>query len=156
MKTIPLTQGLCALVDDEDYEELSKYKWYAVKAPKTYYAYRNIRINKLKQKQIGMHQHLLGFKAGFEIDHINHNGIDNRRENLRWATDAQNSANKPRQMNNSSGVKGVYFDTRKSRWRARLMVKGRRIHIGTFSSLIDAEKAYREAAEDILGEFACT
>ena len=87
-RRIPLTQGKYAIVDPEDFERLNKYKWYAVKDSRTFYAYRNKRVGK-KYISLGMHREILDPPGHLVVDHINHNGLDNRKANLRLATSAQ-------------------------------------------------------------------
>ena len=87
-RRIPLTQGKYAIVDPEDFERLNKYKWYAVKDSRTFYSYRNKRVGK-KYISLGMHREILDPPGHLVVDHINHNGLDNRKANLRLATSAQ-------------------------------------------------------------------
>ncbi|MHC4440631.1 MAG: HNH endonuclease, partial [Planctomycetota bacterium] len=92
-RRIPLTQGKYAIVDTDDFERLNKYKWYAVKDSKNFYAYRNKRVGK-KYISLGMHRQILHPPGNLFVDHINHNGLDNRKANLRLATCAQNTYNR--------------------------------------------------------------
>ena len=94
---------------------------------------------------------------GFEIDHINRCKSDNRIENLRLATKSQNAANvSEKRKNNTSGVKGVYWSTRESSWIAEIIVRYKKIRIGTFNCKVDAANAYNAAATHHFGEFAKT
>ena len=106
-KKIELTQGKFAIVDDGDFEWLNQHKWSAQKGRNTYYAIRGVRENG-KHKRIYMHIEILGKKNGLQIDHMNGNGIDNRRTNLRHVTSRQNRQNL--HINKSSKYPGVYFD----------------------------------------------
>lgn len=145
MKEIPLTQDKFALVSDKDYKYLSQWKWYALCNRGSYYAARKIRVGK-KQTTLYMHQALaerLGFKH--RADHVNQNGLDNRRLNLRDATNKQNAENQKLRKNNTSGHKGVYWDKQKSKWRPRICHNGRKISLGLFETLEDAIKARKEA-----------
>jgi len=92
-KEIKLTHGFVALVDDEDFYELSKYTWRASSDYRTYYALRSVREYK-KIKNLSMHRQIMDFPENMLIDHINHNGLDNRKENLRICTPAQNTFNR--------------------------------------------------------------
>lgn len=92
--------------------------------------------------------------AAPRIDHINHDPLDNRRENLRPATVAQNAHNAVRHRDNKSGYKGVYFDKQTGRWRSQIMVEGRRISLGRFSTAEAASAAYDKACRELHGEFA--
>ena len=96
MKEIKLTQNKIALVDDEDYELASSKKWYAAKDHNTYYALSKESIGNGKVKTLRLHRFLLDAKIGQEIDHENGNGLDNRRENLRFCTHAENIKNSHR------------------------------------------------------------
>ncbi|GAB4486607.1 MAG: hypothetical protein OHK0019_00560 [Saprospiraceae bacterium] len=148
MKKIPLTQGLFAIVDDEDYEELMKYKWSADKGNSTYYAQRTIIA---QRKNVRMHRQIIGVtNPKLDVDHKNGNGLDNRRENLRVCTRSFNNANSKTPKDNKSGHKGVCWDKERKRWAVRI---GRK-HIGRYKDLRDAALAYNKAAIEIYGEFA--
>lgn len=144
MKKIPLTQGKFAIVDDVDYERLSKFKWYC------HCGYAR-RMG--DGKAIHMHREILSPPDGFIIDHANGNRLDNRRENIRICTFAQNTQNAERRSDNSSGYKGVSWHTNK-KWRTQIIVNGKVTHVGMFSNIIDAARAYNEAAIKYYGEFA--
>lgn len=94
MKEIPLSQGLVALVDDEDYEELSQYKWHAVKHRNTYYAVRNHPVYPSYRVNVKMHRQIMRAQENEIIDHKNGNGLDCQRNNLRIASSSQNAANR--------------------------------------------------------------
>lgn len=157
MKYIQLTQNQQALVDDEDFERLSKYKWHFNKKN---YARTNIYDKDLKKEtSIGMHQMIMNTPKGMVTDHINGNGLDNRKENLRICTQANNLANKSKQSNGFTSIyKGVRMRTdRPGNWRkwTAAVKKGiTRIHAGSFYTEIEAAKAYDEVAKKIHGEFA--
>lgn len=144
-KTIPLTQGKVAIVDDCDYAELSKYKWCFHKR----YAIRNVKANG-KCKQVYMHRVIAGTPDGMETDHVNGDSLDNRRCNLRWATTAQNQANRRIDGDNRSGYKGVYFHARSGKWMARLSDR----YLGIHETPQGAAVAYNRAAQSVYGEYA--
>ncbi len=155
MKKILLTHNLSAIVDDKDYKFLSKYKWYARirHDKKTAYAVRAIYSNG-KQKILRMHCILLN---NIYVDHINGDGLDNRRKNLRIATHQQNMCNcKRKKSSNSSKYRGVYFKKNKNRWSAQIGFKNEKIHIGYFSTEIEAGLAYDEVARKLHKDFAVT
>lgn len=158
MKQIPLTQGKVALVDDADYDELSKYKWHAQKEYRsgTFYAARYIRLSAGKYTQISMHRQILGleYKDGLQIDHINRNPLDNRRRFLRVCTQSKNMMNR-RGKQGSSQYKGVYFDKYHKKWRAEIRLAGVGSFLGYFDFEEDAAEAYNIAAIRYFGEFAC-
>lgn len=147
-KQIPLTQGKFALVDDEDYEELMKYKWYFDNG----YARRDGPAP--IKKRILMHRQIMNAKAGQDVDHINHDGLDNRRINIRLCTTSQNMQNSKLYKNNSTGLKGVRFHKRMKKYQASIRINGKAKHLGTFENPIDAAKVYNEAALKLFGEFA--
>lgn len=150
---IPLTKGKFAKVDPADYPMLVKYKWFARYTPQTYYASFCRKING-RQKTFHMHRIIMNPPDGFVVDHINGDGLDNRRANLRLATAAQNSRNCRAKINGISKYKGVSPEKRRNCWRAALTIDGKQIHIGQFKSEIEAAKAYDKAAKKYHGQFA--
>lgn len=151
MIAIPLTQGHVALVDDED-AYLAQFKWCVARRPTVTYAQRRVTRPDGSSTIELLHQAVLGTKW---VDHIDRNGLDCRRSNLRIATRAQQQANRGRQSNNSSGFKGVHrhFD---GRWRAQLAHQGKKVHLGLFMTAKEAALAYDEGARRVFGQFACT
>ncbi len=158
MKKIPLTQELVALVDDEDYGELSKFKWHAVRSHGTFYAYRRARKGERSNtNQIAMHRQILGIIGEpFITDHENHNGVDNRRFNIRKCTPGQNMQNKSAHKNGTSKYKGVHKSRKSNRWTASIQDNGNHIHIGTYDTEKVAAKRYDEKAIELFGKFAYT
>ena len=154
VKTIPLTQGKVALVDDEDYEELKKYKWFAQKDHNwnRWYAIRKTRDKNRKRKSIRMHQQITGFKYKI-IDHINHDGIDNRKCNLRACTHSQNKKNSNLYKNNKSGLNGVSWFKTNKKWHAQICKDKTVIHLGYFKNKNDAGRAVDKKAKELFGEF---
>lgn len=156
MKKIKLTQGKFALVDNEDYKKLSQYKWYVVYRRNTFYAVRAKYINGKRTEEL-MHRRIMGlkYKDGKFTDHINRNGLDNRKNNIRICTIAQNGWNRTgKQSNNTSGYKGVCRHPLSNKWRAQIKVNSQTKHIGFFTLRIDAAQAYNDAAIKYFGEFA--
>ena len=152
-KRIPLTQGKFAIVDEADFEWLNQWKWYAAKHGKAYYAVRGIRI-KGKRHGIQMHRVILEPPPGLESDHINNDGLDNRRTNLRLCTRSQNKANSRKSANCSSRYKGVSWNRRSRKWTAYITTNYRRRHLGCFNDEEQAAAAYNVAARDNFKEFA--
>jgi len=149
-RKIYLTQGKYAIVDPEDYEGLSKYKWFAVRNNGRFYAVRS-----MKNRNVKMHQVIMGTEEGKVIDHVNGNGLDNRKANVRFATSEQNGWNKRKQRGNySSKYKGVSRSKKRNQWRVRIKYKGRSIHLGRFETEEEAARAYDAKAKELFREFA--
>jgi len=154
MREIPLTQGKVALVDDADYEQLVKYRWYALKSYHTYYAVRNGSRTLGKQSLILMHRVIMRALPGQETDHVDGNGLNNRHENLRLCTTAENQHNQ-RKHRGSSRFKGVWRHTNRQAWEAGIGIDCKKLYLGYFHNEDDAAKAYDRAARELFGEFAC-
>ncbi len=156
MKEIPLTRGMVALVDDEDYEEMQLYRWHAIRSRHTWYAATSIRNEVTgKYADVRMHHMVIPqLPPGRTIDHVNGNGLDNQKRNLRSATPTQQARNASVPSNNACGFKGVYFEKRRKVWHARIKVNGRSRFLGSFSSAEEAALAYDEEARAEFGEFA--
>ncbi|MBN2594285.1 MAG: HNH endonuclease [Sedimentisphaerales bacterium] len=153
-RRIKLTQGKYAIVDPEDFERLNKHKWYAAKDSRTFYATRKKRIGK-KFVSLGMHRQILNPPAHLMVDHINHNGLDNRKANLRLATCAQNTYSRRQfRKNKSSKYTGVSWKEWTKKWAVIICYKRKNIIIGYFDDEIQAAKAYDKAAKKYHGEFA--
>ena len=158
MKTIPLTQGQVALVDDADYEALIQFKWFAVKEKggRIYYAARNKRLPNGRRQMVQMHRDILGVTDPKEkVDHENSCGTDNRRRNIRVTTNALNIANSRKRRGCTSNFKGVYLDVKAKAnpWRAAVGGKTR-VNLGSFSTELQAARAYNRAAKQSFGKFA--
>ena len=148
-RSIPLSQGLFAIVDTDKYDWLMQWKWYAHEV-KFGYIYARRRE---KEKIISMHRQILNCKKGEHTDHINHNTLDNRITNIRKCTIAQNQYNAmPRK--GTSKYKGVYHH--RNKWHSEVIHKGKHYHLGWYESEIDAAKAYDTKALELFGEFAYT
>ncbi len=137
-KTIPLTRGLVAIVDDEDYEWLSQYNWHAQRSGQRWYA--------MQRGGIAMHRWVMRTPPGMHTDHISGEGLDNRRANLRIVTCAQNLHNRTRkQAGCTARFHGVNWDKDSKCWRARIMRNGRRVSLGNFDCEYAAAGAYDAA-----------
>lgn len=142
MKKIELTQNKFALVDDADYEYLNSFKWY----------FNGRYVSRQENgKTVYMHRQIIETDLP-RIDHINGDGLDNRRYNLRPCTQSQNNQN--RRPNAGKKYKGVYFRKDINKWRAEIKLNGKRTNIGVFVDIKDAARAYNIAAKDMFGDFA--
>ena len=155
MKEIVLTGGFHAIVDNEDYKELNRWKWCCLKSKNGIYAKRRKPGPALPYKLILMHRDILKAKPGQMIDHINGNGLDNRRQNLRFCSPMQNARHKTKlQLNNKSGTTGVSWDKMTRKWRAQISVKRKSEYIGIYKRKYNAIKARKDRANLLFKEFA--
>lgn len=153
MKIIKLTKGKFTTVSDEDYEMLSQYKW-QVAEPRKGFFYAQRRVKNCKPTVIFMHRIILNAKKGEDVDHINHDTLNNQRNNIRIATRQQNQANQVKtKIKTASIFKGVTFENGK--WRARIRNNGKKEHLGSFSTEIEAALSYNKRAVELNGNFAC-
>ncbi|MGD2093821.1 MAG: HNH endonuclease [Phycisphaerales bacterium] len=148
-RRIPLTRGQFAIVDAEDYPALSQYKWYANGNDGNYYA-----VREENGKNITMHRVITGAPDHLLVDHIDHNGLNNRRSNLRLATKAQNNRNTRVIPNKSSRYKGVYWNKANKKWAAKIKCNKKTYRLGYFNDEMEAGKAYDKAAKKYHKEFA--
>lgn len=143
------------IVDDDEYEILSKYKWYPNNERGKLYARRSIYPNGQKSKiTISMHRQILAAQKGQICDHINMDTLDNRKCNLRLCNRSQNSQNRNALSSNSSGYKGVSWDVTKNKWQVQIQARKKHIKLGRYFCIIKAAKAYDNAAIKYHGEFA--
>lgn len=144
---------LHAIVDEADYEGLSQFRWNVARLGNTFYAMRNVRRDDGTWSVELMHRRLM---SGVQrVDHVNGNGLDNRRVNLRAATNSQNCANRRGpQRNNTSGYLGVSWHKQTGKWRADVQHKGRKYHAGLFNCPTVAALHRDKLARELHGEFA--
>lgn len=151
---IPLSKGQFAIIDDED-AHLVTGKWHArwSEASKTFYAQTNVRVD-TSYKTTQMHRVIMGIDdRTIQVDHKNHNGLDNRRENLRIATGSQNMAN-TRSTRGVSVHRGISFVSDRGAWRSQIGIDGKTLHLGYYGTEIEAAQAYNNASIVAFGEFA--
>jgi hypothetical protein len=157
VKQIPLTKGMFALVDDEDFDTLSTRRWCVSGKPGDSYAVRGITLPSGKSRIIRMHREILSAVVGQEVDHVNGDRLDNRRCNLRFCTRGENCYNARLRSNNRSGYRGVRYCPQLNKtnpWSAQIKGDKRLRHIGYFPTAKDAAMAYNEKAKELHGEFA--
>lgn len=142
--------GTFALVDDEDFDDLSRFKWSASRARNTTYASRSVVVNG-KKTTIRMHRQLVPNAA--HVDHADGNGLNNVRQNLRPCSSKENQWNR-RRASGCSRFKGVSWHAGNGKWRATIVVDKRQRTIGYFDDEGAAAMAYDRAASDCFGEFA--
>ena len=153
MRKIPLTQGKLALVDDDDYDRVKKLKWCAAQNRGTWYAIHG------RDPPVYLHRFILNAKTGDECDHVNGDGLDNRRHNLRFCNPSQNQANSGKHRFHygrptSSLYKGVYWHKRDRNWQASIRLGYRGKFLGCFGDENQAAEAYDSAARTYFGSFA--
>lgn len=154
VREISLSRGLVALVDDEDYERVSRHKWYAHAGPNTFYG--RSKSPSADGRPMLLHHFILGIDGRVRIDHANGNGLDCQRSNMRPATRQQNAHNTCLRSDNKSGFKGVTWKKEKRRWEANIRIPGgKQIYLGRFLKREHAALEYDRAARAYFGEFAC-
>lgn len=149
---IQLSQGFSAEISAEDYDRVSKYKWYVTFSGNRKKRYAIGRIS--GRRMITMHRYILNVESSLQVDHIDGNGLNNTRENLRLATGTENQANGQKRPDTTSKFKGVSWDKRNKQWRADICKHYKRQHLGYFTNEVDAARAYDTKALELFGEFA--
>lgn len=159
MLIIKLTKEQETTIDDEDID-LTNFKWLATSvAPYGFYAKRSLRLSKTYVKSIFLHRVIMErilerpLERKEEVDHINLNKLDNRRENLRLATRINNGTNRAIQSNNTSGYKGVSWSKSSKKWQVSIRIGGVQTHLGFYENIEEAAKIYNAASEKYHGEF---
>jgi hypothetical protein len=150
IRHIPLSQGRYAIVDTDDYDRLMRHKWHACRSGRhrTYYARRTTRDGRV----ILMHREIARPPKGRVVDHINGNGLDNRKGNLRVCTQAENALNSRRQARAKSKYRGV--TVRGDKYEARIKYKGKTYCLGRFNTALEAAHARDQKALDLYGQYA--
>lgn len=158
---IPLTKGMHTIIDIDDFENISRFKWYVHKGYSKWYASRSEwQSGSKRQRQIFMHNVIFGdIPSKHFVDHHNGDGLDNRRFNYRIATRGQNRGNAKKTANRfgtptSSKYKGVCWDKNNKRWHAHIRTKEKFTYLGLYKREEDAAMAYNFAALEYFGEFA--
>ena len=159
MKEIKLTQGKIALVDDADFERVSAIDWHARKEYKvdgSFYAGKSMKIDG-KWRTVFLHRFILGnVPKGKLVDHIDGNGLNNQRSNLRICNMSENMCNRRVNKNSTSGLKGVSWSKRAGKWISRIRKNSEIINLGVFTDKFEAHQAYVAACNKYHGEYART
>ena len=155
MRQIELTQGQYAIIDDEDYDRVSKLSWHAYfnKKVNSFYALHNNYDNG-KHSTIYMHRFITGALAGEKVDHKNHDTLNNQKENLRRCSDANSVANRRGHKNSTSHYKGVRWEEDRKKWAAQITKDYKGIFLGYFIQEKRAAIAYDKKARELFGEYA--
>jgi hypothetical protein len=143
---------MVALVDDEDAARVASFRWQARLQGNIWYAVRTVDGGRHTKQ--AMHRLLLCAPRGSQVDHVNGNGLDNRRSNLRYCTNGQNQQNRHHARNNTSGFRGVTWNKASQKWQAGIKYEGKSIHLGLHDNREDAARAYDIMARQIFGSFA--
>lgn len=150
---IKLLHGKVAIVDTEDFDRVNQYKWRAYRYYNTWRVIGDIKKSNGKWTSRFMHRFIMNFPEGLQIDHKNHNGLDNRKCNLRVCTHAENQHNR-RPQKGTSIYKGVAWHKEHKKWRTQIRLNNKKIHLGYFVNEITAAFAYDKKAKELYGEFA--
>ena len=154
---VPLTRGQIAKVDPEDLERLTQFNWNALWSPsaKKYYATCK-DVSVVPERNLRMNRFVLGIDSPLiKVDHENHDTLDNRKANLRPATQGQNLCNRGKKSNNTTGFKGVSWCSERQKYRVSITFAGKTKHLGTTDTPEEGALLYASEAEKVHGEFAC-
>ncbi len=155
MKVIHLTQNKVTWLDNEDFERVNKYKWHAnKKTTGVFYAYRKQWIpEKQKYITIIMHRFIMNCPEDMEIDHIDHNGLNNQKSNLKICSHADNMRNIKVRRTSNSGFRGISWDKKNKKWRITICKEKKFYNRGRFTELEDAVKEHRKSFKEIFGYY---
>jgi hypothetical protein len=148
VKTLHLSQGKTAIVDDEDYERVSSRKWH--------YNCGYVKTNDYSNGHIiiKLHRFILNAPENMIVDHINGDKLDNRKENLRLCTQNENTKNARKRASATSKYKGVSFPKTRNKWQVQIQLNKKKMHVGYYTDEIEAAKAYDKKAAELFGEYA--
>lgn len=149
MKEISITKNKVALVDDADFPSVSCHRWHQKKSKNITYARALFNGHR-----VSMHRFILIVPKNLVVDHINGNGLDNRRSNLRICTQSQNMMNQKRHHDSKSSYKGIWFSRDTKKWGVRIKAYGKRHYAGLFGTAVEAAKVYDFLASQFFGSYA--
>ena len=156
MAEIQLTKGLTTVIDDCCKNRLSNHNWHAMYSHNNIpYAATNIKLENGKQYSLKMHRFILGLEKGDGkfVDHIDGNSLNNKHENLRIVTPAQNAMNRKTNKNNKVGYKGVHYYKTTKKYVALIRCNRKRYHLGYYDTAYEAHLAYSQKAKELFGEY---
>jgi hypothetical protein len=153
---LPLTQGLYSFVDESLYDEALVWNWHAIEGSNgiMYGVRHRMADERGSGRDLFLHQWIMGVSSAGQVDHINHNGLDNRRSNLRLCTHQQNMGNTRLKSCNTSGYKGVSRVSGSVKWMAKINDHGKQTYLGSSYDPVEAARLYDAAAKRVFGEFA--
>ncbi len=149
---VPLTRGYEAVIDTQDVPMVGEWNWYAETRRHGVYARRDEQVGDIRLR-IYLHRQILGNPNGLQIDHIDGNGLNNLRSNIREATAEQNAHNQRISPKNKSGFKGVSWNRRDAKWQSFIRAGGKHLGLGSFDTPEAAHAAYCDASERLHGRF---
>ena len=153
-RRIYVGEGEWTVVDPGDYYRFGNFKWGIDGQETRFYAVRNVKNGDKKAKTVRLHREIMDAPEGVIVDHRNRETLDNRKANLRFATQSQNMQNRRKRKNTTSQYVGVCFDKQRGQWEVRIVHRGKRVWIGRFHTEIEAARAHDAAARKHQGEFA--
>lgn len=154
IKEISVSQGRKAIVDNDDYELLSQYKWYLhVSRRRTAEDLHYCWTHQVDGHNVLMHRLIMNAQPGQFVDHINGNGLDNRKANLRLCSKSQNAQNIKARWGKSR-FKGVYWHKHRKKWAVEININGKKKSLGHYIDEVEAAKVYDKVARQYFGEFA--
>ncbi len=152
--TVPLTRGFSATIDAADVALVVGYNWFAVVQDHTVYAVRRVHGVKGRGSKISMHRQIMSPSAKHQVDHIDLDGLNNRRVNMRLCSVAENARNRRRSAANTSGLKGVCWSRAARKWQAGIKIDGKQTHLGLYDTPEAAHAAYAKASAALHGAFS--
>jgi len=148
MKTLQLTNGYKAIIDDDDFERVSAFKWYGAKSR------MNVYVCHGRSPALRLHRFILNAGQGDFVDHINGDTLDNRKANLRICTNAENIRNSRKYSTNASGFKGVSYIAWRNKWASKITFNYKKHFLGYYDTKEEAFEAYKAKAKEFFGEYA--